>query len=59
MTRKFRDPLEMFWLWVPGRGLVHMPSRPMRVPRLDDAATAVPVLEFELVKNPYAGFLDF
>jgi hypothetical protein len=46
MMRKFRDPWEMFSLWVPGRGLVHMLSKPMREPRLDGAVIAVLVLDF-------------
>ena len=44
----------MFWLWVPGRGLAHMPSKPMREPRLDDAVIAVLVLDPELVKILYS-----
>jgi hypothetical protein len=47
--RKFRGPLEMSWLWEPGRGLVHMLSKLMREPRLGDAVKAVLVLFFELV----------
>ena len=44
----------MFWLWVLGRGLVHMLLEPMRGPRSDDAATAVLVLDPELVKIQYS-----
>jgi hypothetical protein len=41
----------MFWLWVLGRGLVHMLSELMRAPRLDDAVIAVLVLDSVLVQN--------
>jgi hypothetical protein len=51
MMRKFQGPLEMFWLWVQGRGLAHMLSELMREPRLDDAGIAVLVLDFELVSR--------
>ena len=54
MMRKFRDPWEMFWLWVLGRGLVHMLSELMTGPRLDDAVIAVLVLDPELVKIQYS-----
>ena len=44
----------MFWLWVLGRGLVHMLSELMTGPRLDDAVIAVLVLDPELVKILYS-----
>jgi hypothetical protein len=49
--RKFRGPLEMFWLWVPGRGLAHMLSGLMRGPRLDGEVITVLVLGFVLVNR--------
>ena len=49
--RKFRGPLEMFSLWVLDRGLVHMPSKPMKEPRLGDAVIAVLALDSMLVKH--------
>jgi hypothetical protein len=51
MTRKSRGPLEMFWLWVLGRGLAHMLSELTRGPRLDDAVIVVPVLDSMLVNH--------
>lgn len=53
MMKKFRDPWEMFWSWVLGRALVHMPSKLTREPRLDGAVIAVPVLDVMLVKRSH------
>jgi hypothetical protein len=49
--RRFQGPLEMFWLWVPGRGPAHMLSGLMRGPRLDGEVITVLVLDFVLVNR--------